>query len=467
MRNKFLLLLTAMLLTMYSCHDSDSLTQQDNDEPTYFDNCNNLIEKDTKSISISDAMKMARKLISSEGVSRATYSDDITIETIQDYITNTPLLYIINYGSDNGYAIISATKNYMPLLAFSDKGHFNQSDISGAAEYIDKYKEDIISSISDKSDSLRNKYSLDWAVYENNKNDLQITSRSTSSDLINAEIKKKEALGYTYIGKLSALSSYLPADEYNTVVMDISQHTDATYDYEDVSLVFVESFNYEEKGPLIGTRWGQREPFNVDAPNGYAGCVPIAVAQILYYYQYPSKYNWSNIYMYPVSNDDFNYFIKDVRSLCKVEYKEGATGSNIKKARSAFIDLGYNATISDYVGVDILRNEITNSRPVFLRGDNGDTGHAWVCEGYQHQKYKATISMIIDKKYGRPNTGSKYFDYELFINPTSAKDDTSTREYFYMNFGWRGDDNGWYIYNGYSNRTNYTKNQKALIIQKP
>lgn len=187
MRNKFLILLTAMSLTMYSCHDSDSLTQKDNDEPTYFDNCNNLIEKDTKSISISDAMKMAKKLISSEGVSRATYSDDITIETIQDYITNTPLLYIINYGSDNGYAIISATKNYMPLLAFSDKGHFNQSDISGAAEYIDKYKEDIINSISDKSDSLRNKYSLDWAVYENNKNDLQITSRSTSSDLINAE----------------------------------------------------------------------------------------------------------------------------------------------------------------------------------------------------------------------------------------------------------------------------------------
>lgn len=81
------------------------------------------------------------------------------------------------------------------------------------------------------------------------------------------------------------------------------------------------------------TNWHQGYPFNVDAPNKLAGCVPIAVAQITYYHKYPSKYNWSQIGVNPVLNDAFSYFIKDIRNLCEVKYEANGTGSNHLKAK--------------------------------------------------------------------------------------------------------------------------------------
>ena len=56
------------------------------------------------------------------------------------------------------------------------------------------------------------------------------------------------------------------------------------------------------KGPLLNTEWYQTGGFNDDLPyiscNGsnfqvYAGCVPIAMAQVMKYYQHPTNYNWS------------------------------------------------------------------------------------------------------------------------------------------------------------------------------
>ncbi|MGL4907809.1 MAG: C10 family peptidase, partial [Bacteroidales bacterium] len=179
------------------------------------------------------------------------------------------------------------------------------------------------------------------------------------------------------------------------------------------------------------------------------------------------KYNWNNIYQYPRSNADFDFFIKDVRNLCGVKY-DGANGtsSTITKAQKAFTNLGYNATIKEGTCFATIRNEIKGNRPIYIRGEDSNSGHAWICEGYQHQKYKATISMIIDPKYGEPNPNSKYFDYNLFINPTSDKEDNSTREYYYMNFGWGGFNDGWYHSNGYSVNSKYTKNQEMLIVNK-
>lgn len=67
----------------------------------------------------------------------------------------------------------------------------------------------------------------------------------------------------------------------------------------------IKSYNFEQIGPLINTKWHQGYPFNVEAPNGYAGCIPVAVAQMAYYYKNPAKYNWNQIYSTPILNDAF------------------------------------------------------------------------------------------------------------------------------------------------------------------
>ena len=36
-----------------------------------------------------------------------------------------PSIYVVNYTDGGGYVLLSATKNYYPILAYSDKGNFN------------------------------------------------------------------------------------------------------------------------------------------------------------------------------------------------------------------------------------------------------------------------------------------------------------------------------------------------------
>jgi len=62
---------------------------------------------------------------------------------------------------------------------------------------------------------------------------------------------------------------------------------------------------YEQVAPLLSTTWHQGCVFNsllkaeseigctnLPCDRVYAGCVPIAMAQVMKYYKYPSTYNW-------------------------------------------------------------------------------------------------------------------------------------------------------------------------------
>ncbi|MFK1992545.1 C10 family peptidase [Bacteroides fragilis] len=103
-----------------------------------------------------------------------------------------------------------------------------------------------------------------------------------------------------------------------------------------------------------------------------AGCVPIAIAQIAKYYEWPVTYSWTHIPLRCNTNmeDDefFKKFIKDIRSFSKVTYKDKATGATMGNAVKAFKKLNYSATPMDYKRSETIQ-EIQNNRPVFMGGD--------------------------------------------------------------------------------------------------
>lgn len=161
--------------------------------------------------------------------------------------------------------------------------------------------------------------------------------------------------------------------------------SDPQYDYMEVVQLFTKVITQNSIGELLQTNWHQGYPFNVDAPNKLAGCVPIAVAQITYYHKYPSKYNWSQIGVNPVLNDAFSYFIKDIRNLCEVKYEANGTGSNHLKAKKALENLGYSVTIAGTPSEDKLSSQIILKNPTYIQGINSSgKGHAWVCDGYRN-----------------------------------------------------------------------------------
>lgn len=70
-------------------------------------------------------------------ITRSTNYSDLSssVQMISDSISGLPLIYIVNMTNNNGYVIISANKKSTPILAFSETGHFNPQNESGAMEY--------------------------------------------------------------------------------------------------------------------------------------------------------------------------------------------------------------------------------------------------------------------------------------------------------------------------------------------
>ena len=466
---KKLYLLVISTLALFSCSQDAVLENESIETPSLSTEEVGLIDKSPVNLTSDDAKRVALRFMS-KGIKTRAPQSSASVETIYDHALGIPLLYIVNFENDNGYAVISATKKEAPVLVYSETGNYNVNASDTTNEYMEMYKKHIKEAYLDSSDSLRAKYALEWAMFEKTDGAGILTrSSSATNQMIQDEIRRKTAMGYTYIGKLSAAATYLSDSDYQNLVSDISTHSDPNYDYKEVTLFFIKSFETEKIGPLMGTKWHQESPFNIDAPNGFAGCVPIAIAQIAYYHKYPSKYNWNEIYNYPILNDVFKNFILDIRNLCHVKYQDDGTSATYNDAYNTLKNLGYQVKKGGVPNYEKLRKSITYKNPVFIKGTNNSThkGHAWVCEGYHNIRYDASISMIIDRKYGFPEPGTPYFDYNT---KAYLPDMQQIDEYFYMNMGNGGILDGWYRANSYNAEhpeKSYMDNQEIITIQKP
>ena len=463
--------LTFSILALFSC--SQEMVTETNESPEMRllpQEESFLIDRNSIDLTSDDARNVAMRFTSNGTDTRAS-SGSPSVETVYDHSLGIPLVHVVNFGDDNGYVIVSATKKESPVLAYSETGRYEIDCPYTTDDYLEMYKSRIKAASLDTSDSLRAMHALEWAVFEKADTEESLT-RGTSdiNQMIQAEIDRKTAMGYTYIGKLSAAASYLSPEDYQSLVKDISSHTDPDYNYNDVTLFFIRSYETNKIGPLMGTKWHQRYPFNVGASNGLAGCVPIAVAQIAYYHKYPSKYDWSQIYTYPILNSAFETFILDIREYCDVKYKDGETSANYNDAYDAFIDLGYQASKDGAPSTDKLWRSINSKNPVFIVGRNEarGKGHAWVCEGYHDVSYEGSISMVIDPRYGPTNPNNPYYDYPVKVYPPSSSL-MYTGDYFYMNMGKQGENDGWYRANSYNPTDpdySYTSNQQIIIVKK-
>ena len=168
------------------------------------------------------------------------------------------------------------------------------------------------------------------------------------------------------------------------------------------------------------------------ALNGHvpAGCVAVAMAQIMKYWNYPATnnpipgytsdnygwqpdigvttYNWSSMHeivdapMTPRPSDEEIEAVSTIVYHCgvAVEMNYGYAASGAGSPLDAFKDyfkyspdlqeIDRNAYGEDGVEwANILRNELDNNRPVYYAGYNntGSGGHAFVCDGYQDDNY--------------------------------------------------------------------------------
>lgn len=199
--------------------------------------------------------------------------------------------------------------------------------------------------------------------------------------------------------------------------------------------------------PLLSTTWGQRGPYNQQCPptsagmRALTGCVATAMAQIMRYWNFPSKSNAPN-YICLTDNNPFDPN-SDVSgtwcawvgggyqwSLMLDAYPNATSGSDESRDAVAQLmyhcgigaQMDYGTTISNALAIKaayamdtwfgysdcpvydkdnyssdwkyLLQNTLAQGRPIYYGGDNtpqpnpdDDAGHAWVVDGHDGANY--------------------------------------------------------------------------------
>lgn len=179
--------------------------------------------------------------------------------------------------------------------------------------------------------------------------------------------------------------------------------------------------------PLIESRWGQWGVYNSNCPvvegnKTPAGCVPIAIAQIMNYHKWPETgeetYSYQNydgqtlFFDFQNTNFDWNliqntyddsasddskaevakliqaagyasntHYSYDRASGSVISYAKRGLVENLRYDSNARIVWRNNFSFTDWE--DLIYDELSAGRPVFVSGnDQAGSGHAFVCDGY-------------------------------------------------------------------------------------
>lgn len=217
-------------------------------------------------------------------------------------------------------------------------------------------------------------------------------------------------------------------------------------------------------GPYLQVRWGQDWPYNRSCPieNGQptkAGCVAIAIAQIMTYYQHPNSITityaptdyeqtmyWDYILEHQFTENKTSQtcsqcsidnghillgsFIRQVGEEVKMIYHSEASGTESEFVKGAFQKFKYACgNLQTYSSSTVL-SSLSNKKLVFMRGEVSDgEGHAWVVDGYRN------ITTVVCECM-KPLSSLVWIEISRH---------TSTKTYHHINWGWDGNSNGYFL----------------------
>ena len=220
------------------------------------------------------------------------------------------------------------------------------------------------------------------------------------------------------------------------------------------------SENKEPIEPLLKTLWGQDTPYNNLCPTERenanviypTGCVATAMAQVMYYHQYPEKGTGNITYSFQdrILSADFNntYYqwrlmtptykkgqYSDESALAvatlmyqcgvsiKMQYNVGGSGAFSYNAATALRkNFGYHENLQihyrDYYTakewMNKVYNELKAGRPIIYTGvDENNGGHCFVVDGYDQNNF-------VHVNWGWDGMNDGYYDIAL-LNPSGNK----------------------------------------------
>lgn len=198
--------------------------------------------------------------------------------------------------------------------------------------------------------------------------------------------------------------------------------------------------------PLLKTKWSQGAPFNKycftdDGQQAIAGCVAIAIGQIMSSHRYPQSYkgysyNWDSILsgkIKPISEKgclDVARLVADIGKLVEMKYGIFSSTAVSTKTELCLKAMDYHYSYSNSFIIErCFGNFRYSNSPVYISAaaSNSLIGHAWVLDG-------AALR------------GRTMYCYDRAGNLLSTKD--SERQFLiHCNWGWGGSNNGYFLKN--------------------
>lgn len=361
------------------------------------------------------------------------------------------LMFVIEYDNQQGYMVISATKNYHPVLIDVESGEYNPDLISqsGASLYYDAYCTAIESSQEQSKERLA-QIRMQWAPYEKYNEPIRPRTKSSNEDilsLVEASIQEWEAEGYNYYF-LGQCPNYLPEEIYNRFVSIAEGLSNENYDiYENCVILERRIDSQTNIGPLLETEWNQHR-FNHNNQNVYTGCATVALGQILAFHQYPYTFSWQNILN---SEESQQSFLQTLAIDLNASFGEDGTGVHINNVKNYLSDNSYYYSHVDHSTLNNLVNSsLENRRPVYMQGFISDEiGHAWVCDGHRStfHEFRYTLKVISPSEPIYYETADSYYR------------STVGNQFYHMNWGWGPNHNGYYL----NSAINYQYNRENLV----
>jgi|GEM_PF-660250 len=413
-------------------------------------------EKQQNRITTEDAKDIAvRFLNQSKSDDRSEVAKD-DIKEVQTIVNDeeTPIMYAVNLNKGNGFVVISASFVERPILAYSEKGNFDFETIGDYNGVVD------------------------WAYTTY----LTINDRLEKKEESNDEVADQwQSFGYQ--AKIPPGCIYMGNNTFSC------PDGDMYYPNPPIKNVSYETI---KKGPLLSTEWDQTARsstylgynnfvryYNCPQGTSPAGCVAVAMGQIMKYHNHPNIYsintmpNKVNGWNYPEQNaKNVAYLLQNIGYNVNMSYYCDVSYAYSETARNSFIyNYGYDASALVNSNYYLAQQSISNNRPICTDGCRnrivvsvpiklgvfkwtiGKTTyeytdcHAWVVDGYQ--KIKVTTTYVTDE----------------------VKVGYAANQLVHCNWGWGNfipyNYNGWYYFGTWNDEQNQNvPNVDYIYIQK-
>ena len=405
-----------------------------------------------------------------------------TVETISDDNGN-PLIYVVNYANNRGFVLLSANKDYYPVLAENDEGRFViPTDDSPSSLWLDQQKQ-ILMSADNLPDDVKKEAASQWMSYNYERRNLNDALASRASTPEKPQVYYDSLLKWQRDPNIEVFlyEDYVQTLEYqnlsdqekNAIRANMHYLGNSNYGTIESSTIVLrrEIHNYFEN-QLTTTKWGQgnlRElngmTFNHYVPNnGKLGCVTVAVGQVMRYHEFPASYPWSKM--------GDKYPTEETAAFLYELHNKIGNSDRFDTAQDALKSYGYSVTEKSHDDHAVLL-QLSDGYPVCMFGKPSSllgvatgSGHAWVCDGVRYgDSWLELRFMTIDY---RPTTVSVP---DLMVEAYVHKSITSymtTR--FHMNWGWYGENNGFFTDDNIEvtldgEKKNYKHGRKDLFIK--